>query len=111
MLNDNPGRQKYGGQPVFISEYGGIKWESDRSVKSWGYGVDVKTPEELAERYCGLTDAVVGNAKIFGFCYTQLYDIEQEQNGLYTYNRKKKFPDSVYEQIKAVNTKTAEIEK
>ncbi len=41
VLNDNPGRQKYNGQPVFVSEYGGIKWESDKSHKAWGYGVDV----------------------------------------------------------------------
>ena len=26
-----------------------------------------------------------------GFCYTQLTDIEQERNGLYTYERKLKF--------------------
>ncbi len=111
VLNDNPGRQKYGGQPVFISEYGGIKWVSDRSIESWGYGEDVKTPEEFAERYCGLTDAIVGNSKILGLCYTQLYDIEQEQNGLYTYNREKKFDDGIYEKIRISNSNTAAIEK
>ncbi len=111
VLNDNPGRQKYGGEPVFMSEYGGIKWESDKEIKSWGYGEDVKTPEEFAERYCGLTDALVQNEKILGFCYTQLYDIEQEQNGLYTYDREKKFDDEIYEKIKAVNTQKAAIEE
>ena len=110
VLKDNPGRQQYGGQPVFVSEYGGIKWESDRSVKSWGYGDDVKSPEELAERYCALTDALTGNVKMFGFCYTQLYDIEQEQNGLYTYSREKKFSDDIYKKIKEANTKQAQIE-
>lgn len=111
VLNDNPGRQKYGGQPVFISEYGGIKWVSDTAIKSWGYGEDVKTPEEFADRYVGLTDTIVTNSRMFGFCYTQLYDIEQEQNGLYTYERKRKFNDEIYERIIAVNTKIAEIEK
>lgn len=111
VLRDNPGRQKYGGQPVFISEYGGIKWVSDESIKSWGYGEDVKTPEEFADRYVGLTDVIVSNSKMFGFCYTQLYDIEQEQNGLYTYDREKKFDDEIYNKIIAVNTKIAEIEK
>lgn len=111
VLKDNPGRQQYGGQPVFISEYGGIKWVSDRSVKSWGYGKDVKTPEEFADRYEGLTNAIMSNRKMFGFCYTQLYDIEQEQNGLYTYERKRKFGDEIYGRIIAVNTKPAEIEK
>ena len=110
VLNDNPNRQKYGGQPVFVSEYGGIKWVADTSIKSWGYGEDVKTPEEFAERYCGLTDALIGNKKMFGFCYTQLYDIEQEQNGLYTYDREKKFSDDILEKIRAANQAVAEIE-
>ena len=29
--------------------------------------------------------------KICGFCYTQLTDVEQEQNGVYYYNREHKF--------------------
>lgn len=111
VLNENPGRQKYGGQPVFISEYGGIKWAADSKFKSWGYGTDVKTPEEFAKRYCGLTDAIIENEKMFGFCYTQLYDVEQEQNGLYTYEREKKFSQDIYDRIKETNTKVAAIEK
>lgn len=111
VLIENPGRQKYGGQPVFVSEYGGIKWETDKSIKSWGYGEDVKTPEEFAQRYCGLTEALIQNKKMFGFCYTQLYDIEQEQNGLYTYERKRKFEDEIYQRIKETNMKTAAIEE
>ncbi len=110
VLNDNPGRQTYKGEPVFISEYGGIKWVSDESIKSWGYGEDVKTPEEFADRYVGLTDVIVSNSKMFGFCYTQLYDIEQEQNGLYTYDREKKFDEKIYDRIIAINTKIAAIE-
>ena len=111
VLIDNPGRQTYKGEPVFISEYGGIKWEADEKVKSWGYGVDVKTPQEFAQRYCGLTDAITQNEKMFGFCYTQLYDVEQEQNGLYTYERKRKFDDEIYNQIIQSNIRKAAIEK
>lgn len=111
VLVENKGRQTYRGEPVFISEYGGIKWVSDQSIKSWGYGEDVKTPEEFADRYVGLTDVILSNYKMFGFCYTQLYDIEQEQNGLYTYDREKKFNDEIYQRIIDINTKVAEIEK
>ena len=111
VLVENKGRQEYRGEPVFISEYGGIKWVSDESIKSWGYGEDVKTPEEFSDRYVGLTDVILSNYKMFGFCYTQLYDIEQEQNGLYTYDREKKFDDAIYDRIIAINTKVAEIEK
>ena len=46
--------------------------------------------------------------KIFGFCYTQLYDIEQEKNGLYTYSREPKFDVSVF---KKINSQPAATEK
>lgn len=111
VLLDNPGRQLYKGGPVSISEYGGIKWAADNKYKSWGYGKDVKTEEEFAERYCGLTEAIIDNEKILGFCYTQLYDVEQEQNGLYTYDRAKKFSENTYKKIAESNKKTAAIEK
>lgn len=110
VLNDNPGRQKYAGEATFVSEYGGIKWETDKEFKSWGYGVDVKSEEELCTRYCGLTEALIDNEKMLGFCYTQLYDVEQEQNGLFTYERKPKFKQEIYDKIKASNTKKAAIE-
>ena len=110
VLKDNPGRQQYRGEPVFISEYGGIKWVSDKSIKSWGYGEDVKTEDEFLKRYEGLTSAILENEKIMGFCYTQLYDIEQEQNGLYTYDREKKFEDRIYDSIREINSKKAAIE-
>ncbi len=111
VLVDNPGRQKYSGQPTFVSEYGGIKWETDKSFKSWGYGEDVKTEEEFAERYCGLTNVLSENKKMFGFCYTQLYDIEQEQNGLFNYKREKKFSNEIYKKIRNANARKAAIEE
>ena len=45
---------------------------------------------------------------MFGFCYTQLYDIEQEQNGLYTYSREPKFDMEIFRKI---NSRKAAIEK
>lgn len=110
VLKDNPGRQKYNGEPVFISEYGGIKWASDAQYKSWGYGKDVQTEAEWLARYKGLTEALLGNTCILGFCYTQLYDVEQEQNGLYTYDREKKFSEKIYAEIQKINTQKAAIE-
>jgi len=47
------------------------------------------------------------NSRICGFCYTQLYDIEQEQNGLLKYDRTPKFPVEVFRKI---NQKKAKIE-
>jgi len=101
------GRQKYdGAKPVFVSEYGGIRWTDDET--GWGYGEGPKTAEEFIERYRTLTTALLRNPGHMGFCYTQLTDVEQEQNGLYTYDRRAKFDPEI---IKEINTQTAAVEK
>ena len=81
------------GQPMFVSEYGGIRWTEDTS--GWGYGNAPKTEEEFLVRLEGLTDVLLNNKHMMGLCYTQLTDVEQEQNGLYTYDRKPKFDPDV----------------
>ena len=78
---------------------------------AWGYGSAPKTEEEFAARYEGLTDVLLSHPRVCGFCYTQLTDIEQEQNGLYFYDRTKKLPDWVYDRICAINKKKAAIEE
>ena len=102
-----PQRQKYEGQPYFVSEYGGTWWDPAGNTKGWGYGNFPKSMEEFFERYKGLTETLLHNPNICAFCYTQLYDIEQEVNGLYTYDRKPKFP---VEKIKKINSQKAAIE-
>ena len=102
-----PDRQKYTGGMTFVSEYGGIKWAKGDRGDAWGYGNAPQTEEEFIERYKGLTDILLDNEKMFGFCYTQLYDIEQEQNGLYYYDRT---PKSDPEIFKAINSRKAAIE-
>ena len=90
MSNNIGKRQHYDGKtPFFVSEYGGIRWSDD--VSGWGYGNAPKTEEEFKARFKGLTDVLLDDDRIFALCYTQLYDIEQEQNGLYTYDRRPKF--------------------
>lgn len=101
------GRQFYKGEASFISEYGGIKWDIEENSESWGYGNAPETEAEFFERYEGLTTAILDCPKFFGLCYTQLYDVEQEKNGLYTYQRKPKFD---MEKIKAINIRKAAIE-
>ena len=99
--------QHYDGvKPMFVSEYGGIRWTDD--VYGWGYGIGPKTAEEFIERYRGLTTALLNNPEHCGFCYTQLTDVEQEQNGLYTYQRVAKFPPEV---IREINTQKAACEE
>ena len=85
----------YQGQPYLVDEYGGIKWIAGIDKKfaedSWGYGEEPKSLEEFYQRLEGLTDVILGLEHISGFCYTQLTDIEQEQNGIYNYDRTEKF--------------------
>ncbi len=50
---------------------------------------------------------IIDNERVFGFCYTQLYDVEQEMNGLYTYDRKPKFNMEVF---KYINKRTSAYE-
>jgi hypothetical protein len=85
--------------PVFVSEYGGIGWIADGGEGAWGYGKSVENEEEFLTRLEGLTDVLLENEKIFAFCYTQLTDVEQEQNGLLTYGRKFKFAPEQYYRI------------
>ena len=96
----NPKRQVYKDElPVFVSEYGGIKWVMCNDESAWGYGKSVADENEFFERLKGLTDVMLENPNIFAYCYTQLTDVEQEQNGLLTYDRQFKFPAEKYHAI------------
>ena len=92
----------YAGQPYFVSEYGGIWWNPDIAkqgpgshdagrVGSWGYGQRVGSAEAWLERFAGLTDVLLDEPNIFGYCFTQLTDTFQEENGIYTAGREPKF--------------------
>lgn len=103
-------RQRYGGEPYMVSEYGGARWDPSGGA-GWGYGSDPRSEDEFAARYEALTRTLMQTPCCCGFCYTQLYDVEQERNGLFTYARKAKFSQKVYDRIRNVNTETAAIEK
>lgn len=85
----------YAGQPYLVDEFGGIKWlvspEGTTSEEAWGYGDAPKTLEELYARLEGLVETVLSFDHVCGYCYTQLTDVEQEVNGIYTYGRVPKF--------------------
>ena len=81
-----------GKRPYFVSEYGGIAWADQQpSGAAWGYGDRPRTREEFLRRFRGLTEALLRNPGVAGLCYTQLTDVEQEINGLMTYDRRPKF--------------------
>ena len=104
-------KSKYAPEPLFprfISEYGGIKWDVHATnADAWGYGNAPVSEEEFLCRFKGLTEALLFNPFITGLCYTQLTDVEQEVNGLYTYDRQPKFDVSFF---KAVLDQKAAIE-
>jgi len=100
-----PDRQQHVSGPAFVSEYGGIAWNTDDS--GWGYGEGPKSLDEFYSRFKGLTDALLDNEEMFGLCYTQLTNVEQEQNGIYTYERLPKFDNSI---LRSVLTRKAAIE-
>ena len=107
-------RQTWKGEPVHVSEYGGIGFKlpdndfTEGRKKAWSYGSATTSYEEFYARYEGLTVAMLDNPKIFGFCYTQLTDVEQEKNGLFEYEtRKPKFDMAV---ISEINKRKAAVE-
>lgn len=89
---------EYPDELCFVSEFGGTWW-SLKDKDGWGYGSSVADESEFLKRYEGLIDALLTNDKICAFCYTQLTDVEQEQNGLYTYDRVPKFDTEVLKRI------------
>lgn len=78
----------YEGQPYMLDEFGGIGWMAEKDRKdSWGYGGMPANEEEFYKRLEGQIDALLASPHVWGFCYTQLTDVEQEKNGVYYYNR------------------------
>ena len=102
----------YAGQPYFVSEYGGIWWNpGQQGDRAWGYGGVSARPrnvEEFVARYRALTETLLKHPRMCAFCYTQLTDVEQEVNGLYTYDRQRKFDPQL---IREINVQKAAIEE
>ena len=71
----------YKGQPIIISEYGGIAF-SGGAEGTWGYGNTVSDEEEFLKRFDNITTAIKKIPYIAGYCYTQVSDVQQEINGL-----------------------------
>jgi beta-galactosidase/beta-glucuronidase len=90
---DKPWSVAYRGQPYFVSEFGGIWWnpKAKPGEDSWGYGDRPKTLEAFYERFEKLCAVLLDDPNMFGYCYTQLTDVYQEQNGIYTFDRGEKF--------------------
>lgn len=112
-------RQHYSGrEPLFMSEYGGTYWSPDPARMEallpeggWKRWEKPTSEDEVGRRIAGLSKVLLDSPAFCGFCYTQLYDVEQEFNGLYLYDRSEKFSPSVYNAIRAAISAPAAIEK
>ncbi|MFT4297134.1 MAG: glycoside hydrolase family 2 TIM barrel-domain containing protein [Micropruina sp.] len=104
----------YAGQPYFVSEFGGIWWNPDAldadgrvRTESWGYGDRVRDEEGFYARFEGLTGVLLADPGMFGYCYTQLTDVFQEENGIYRFDRSAKLD---VERIRAAQQRPAAYE-
>ncbi|MGG4489252.1 glycoside hydrolase family 2 protein [Metabacillus idriensis] len=88
----------YQGEPILLTEFGGIGFKIG-DASGWGY-TSVLTEEEFISDYKRVLKGVFASKSLHGFCYTQLTDVEQEINGILTYDRK---PKCDLEEIKRIN--------
>ena len=95
VLSDPFTFPRYDGSiPYILDEFGGIKCMEANPSKdgAWGYGSAPQTKEEFYQRLEGQVRGLMSlNKNMWGWCYTQLTDVEQEQNGIYYYDRKVKY--------------------
>ena len=98
----------YQGQPIVISEYGGLGIRGYESASGRRHPYEAMfskeqvymSPEDFLKWYREQTGAIQALPEVQGFCFTELYDIEQEVNGLLTYDRK---PKVAAEAIREIN--------
>jgi beta-galactosidase/beta-glucuronidase len=104
ILSSTPGHRllyapghAYGGEPIQVTEFGGIAFKKS-DWEGWGYS-GASDEKDFAERYQAVVSALLESPLVQGFCYTQLTDVEQEINGLLTYDRKPKIDLAIIRQI------------
>lgn len=91
------GGARYEGQPILVTEFGGISYQKS-DWEGWGYsGAD--NEEDFLQKLRGVIGAMYTSPIVQGFCYTQLTDVEQEINGLLTYDRIPKVPIEIIRKI------------
>lgn len=82
MANDQPFENK----PIMVTEFGGIALASGKG-EFWGYNGLEKTEDDFLNRYASLIRGLREIPYLQGYCYTQLTDVFQEQNGLLNFDR------------------------
>jgi len=99
----------YTDQPILVTEFGGISYKKNH-WDGWGYS-NATSDDDFANRYYAVVSALLESPLVQGFCYTQLTDVEQEINGLLTYDRKPKISTEIIKKINENLWKKSRIEQ
>ena len=89
---------RHDGEPILLTEFGGIGFKAS-DTSGWGY-TTASNEDEFLDDYKRVMEALYASKVLSGFCYTQLTDVEQEINGILTYNRK---PKCDLDKIRVIN--------
>lgn len=84
------GDYRYRGEPIILSEFFGVAFMKDKGGMNWGYGKLVEDEEEYLYILRDQLNYIKDHKYFRGFCITQLTDVEQEVNGIFTVDRKPK---------------------
>ncbi|WP_054023096.1 glycoside hydrolase family 2 [Bacillus sp. FJAT-28004] len=87
----------YNGEPVQLSEFGGISYIKDNG-EGWGYS-SARDDQDFLNRLVAVMRPIIAAGGLQGYCYTQLTDVEQEKNGLLTFEREPKLPIERYREL------------
>lgn len=79
---------QHDGKPILLTEFGGVAYRKSQQ-EGWGYST-ADDEADFVKRLSEIVEAVYASPILQGFCYTQLTDVEQEINGLLTYDRQPK---------------------
>jgi len=85
----------YRGEPVIISEFGGVALAGSTGF-GWSEAVGA---DGLLKTYREMVEGLMQPGPVEGFCYTQLTDVEQEQNGLLTFDRRPKVDPTLLRRV------------
>jgi beta-galactosidase/beta-glucuronidase len=84
------------GLPVLLTECGGIGFAPGEAPATgepaFAYGELPKTEAELESRIRAAAEVVTSCSQLAGFVWTQLCDVQQEINGLVSFERRPKLP-------------------
>ena len=74
---------------------------AEKRDRLYDFYASIDTADELLAKYRDLMEGLAALKFLAGFCYTQLTDVEQEINGLLSYDRK---PKLSLDQIAAIHS-------